>query len=259
MGTMMIERKFEIAAADGAADAILYAPGNGSYPGLLFYTDIFGVRPANQGMAQRIAEQGYAVMMPNVFYRYGKPPFTNANFKWGEPDSMKIIQGLFSALTGAMMERDAPCYVEALLQRKEVSGSGASAGAGATNKKIAVVGYCFTGAMALRTAAAVPGKVAAAASFHGGHLVTEAPDSPHSRVPRVKGELYFGHAVQDQSMPPDTIEKLNDTLKAWGGRYGSEVYEGALHGWTVPGRDVYNEKQAERAHAKLLDLLKRNL
>jgi carboxymethylenebutenolidase len=248
MGKVMIERKFEIAAADGATDAILYTPGDGQYPGLLFYTDIFGVRPANQGMAQRIAEQGYAVLMPNVFYRYGKPPFADANFKWGEPESMKIIHGLFAALTGAMMEKDAPVYVEALLQQQEVSGS-----------KLAVVGYCFTGAMALRTAAVASDKVAAAASFHGGQLVTEAPDSPHSRVPQVKGELYFGHAVEDQSMPPDAIEKLNDTLKAWGGRYDSEVYEGALHGWTVPGRDVYNQKQAERAHAKLLDLLKRNL
>ncbi|HEY2836199.1 MAG TPA: dienelactone hydrolase family protein [Rhizomicrobium sp.] len=255
----MIERKFEIAAADGTSDAILYAPDSGSYPGLLFYTDIFGIRPANQGMAQRIAEQGYAVMMPNVLYRYGKPPFTDANFKWGEPDSMKIIHGLFGALTGAMMEKDAPRYVEALLQQKEVSGSGASAGAGATNKKVAVAGYCFTGAMSLRTAAVAADHVAAAASFHGSQLVTEAADSPHSRVPQVKGELYFGHAVEDQSMPPAAVEKLNDTLKVWGGRYDSEVYEDALHGWTVPGRDVYNEKQAERAHGKLLDLLKRNL
>ena len=244
----MIERKFEIAAAGGMTDAVLYAPGSGSYPGLLFYTDIFGVRPANQGMARRVAEQGYAVMMPNVFYRYGKPPFADDKFRWGEPESMKIIQGLFASLTGAMMEKDAPLYVNALLQQKEVSGP-----------KVAVVGYCFTGAMALRTAAVAADQVAAAASFHGGQLVTEAPDSPHSRVPQVKGELYFGHAVQDPIMPPDAIEKLNDTLKAWGGRYDSEVYEGALHGWTVPGRDIYNEKQAERANRRLLDLLKRNL
>src|SRR3569833_1830843 len=143
MEPAVIEKRFEIAAADGLLEAVLYAPDEASYPGLLFYTDIFGVRPANQGMAQRIAEQGYAVMMPNVFYRYGKPPFTDANFKWGEPASMKIIQGLFNTLTDAMMERDAPCYVEALLQRKEVSGSGASAGAGATNKKNTEEGYCF--------------------------------------------------------------------------------------------------------------------
>lgn len=244
----MIERNFEIAAADGITDAVLYAPGEGAYPGLLFYTDIFGVRPANQGMARRIAAQGYAVLMPNIFYRYGKPPFADANFKWGEPESMKIFHGLSGALTGAMMEKDAPHYVKALLERPEVSGH-----------KIAVVGYCFSGAMALRTAAVCADQVAAAASFHGGHLVTPDPDSPHSNIPRVKGELYFGHAVQDDSMTPDAVEKLNDTLKGWGGKYQSEVYEGARHGWTVPGRDVYDEKQAERHYEKLFGLLKRNL
>lgn len=243
----MIEKSLQIAAADGVADAILYAPGEDRYPGLLFYTDIFGIRPANQGMARRVAEQGYAVLMPNVFYRYGRPPFA-PNFKAGEPDSMKILHDLFASLTGAMMEKDAPLYVNALLDRPEVSGG-----------KIAAVGYCFTGAMALRTAAVAADKVAAAASFHGGQLVTEAPDSPHSRIPQVKGELYFGHAVEDNSMPPAAVEKLNDTLKAWGGQYQSEVYEGARHGWTVPGRDVYDEKQAERHYAKLFDLLKRNL
>ena len=244
----MIEKKLEIAAADGVTDAALYAPGEGKYPGLLFYTDIFAVRPANQGMARRIAEQGYAVMMPNVMYRYGKPPFADASFKWGEPESMKIIHGLFGALTGAMMEKDAPHYVQALLAQPEVSGS-----------RIAVVGYCFTGAMALRTAAVSSAQVAAAASFHGGQLVTPEPDSPHSRIPQVKGELYFGHAVQDDSMPPAAVETLNDTLKAWGGKYQSEVYEGARHGWTVPGRDIYDERQSERHYEKLFDLLKRNL
>jgi carboxymethylenebutenolidase len=122
-----------------------------------------------------------------------------------------------------------------------------------------VVGYCFTGAMALRTAAVSAGGVAAAASFHGGRLVTDETESPHTRIPEVKGELYFGHAVEDQSMPPDAIEKLNDALKGWGGKYQSEVYQGARHGWTVPGREVYDEKQAARHYEKLFDLLKRNL
>lgn len=248
MEPAVIEKNFEIATADGVTDAILYTPGEASYPGLLFYTDIFGVRPANQGMARRVAEQGYAVLMPNVFYRYGRPPFADASFRWGEPDSMKIIDGLFASLTGAMMEKDAPVYAEALLNRPEVS-----------EGKIGAVGYCFTGAMALRTAAVCADSIAAAASFHGGLLVTDAPDSPHSRIPQVKGELYFGHAVEDPIMPPDAIEKLNDTLKAWGGRYESEVYEGARHGWTVPGRDIYNPTQAERHYRKLFDLLKRNL
>jgi carboxymethylenebutenolidase len=90
-------------------------------------------------------------------------------------------------------------------------------------------------------------------------LVTPDQDSPHSLIPQVKGELYFGHAVQDDFMPPSAIEKLDDTLKGWGGKYQSEIYEGARHGWTVPGRDVYDEKQAERHYEKLFDLLKRNL
>ena len=254
----MIEKKFEIATADGVADAILYVPDEAAHPGLLFYTDIFGVRPANQGMAQRMAEQGYAVLMPNVFYRYGRPPFADASFKWGEPASMKIIGGLSAALTGAMMEKDAPRYVDALLNRQEVSEGGASAKAGAT-KKIGVVGYCFTGAMALRSAAVCAEQVVAAASFHGGHLVTEAPDSPHSRISGVTGELYFGHGVMDDTMTPANVKTLDDALKVWGRRYQNEVYEGARHGWTVPGRDIYDPTQSERHYQKLFDLLKRNL
>ena len=243
----MIEKKLDIKAADGTAEAILYAPDSGKHPGLLFYTDIFGIRPANQGMAKRVAEKGYVVLMPNVFYRYGKPPF-DSNFKWGEPESMKLINALFQSLTGAMMEQDAPHYVKTLLGQPNISGG-----------KIAVVGYCYTGAMALRTAAVCADQVAAAASFHGGQLVTDVPDSPHTRVARAKGELYFGHAIEDQSMPPEAIKTLDAALKTWGGKYQSEVYEGAKHGWTVPGRDVYDEKQAERHYQKLFDLMQRTL
>jgi carboxymethylenebutenolidase len=244
----MIEKHLEIAAAGGTTEAILYAPDTSKHPGLLFYTDIFGIRPANQDMAKRAAEKGYAVLMPNVFYRYGKPPFGGANFKFGEPESMKLLGALFASLTGAMMEQDAPHYVKALLDQPSVS-----------DGKIAVVGYCYTGAMALRTAAVCPNQIAAAASFHGGQLVTDAPDSPHTRIPQVKGELYFGHAIEDQSMPPQAIETLDRALKSWGGKYQSEIYDGAKHGWTVPGRDVYNEKQAERHYQKLFDLMQRTL
>jgi carboxymethylenebutenolidase len=243
----MIEKKLVIKAADGTAEAVLYAPDTATHPGLLFCTDIFGIRPANQGMARRVAEKGYVVLMPNVFYRYGKPPF-DSNFKWGEPESMKLINDLFQSLTGAMMEQDAPHYVKALLGQPNVSGD-----------KIAVVGYCYTGAMALRTASICADQVAAAASFHGGQLVTDAPDSPHTRVARAKGELYFAHAIEDQSMPTEAVAKLDATLAAWGGKYQSEVYEGARHGWTVPGRDVYDEKQAERHYQKLFDLMQRAL
>ena len=244
----MIEQKITVKAADGNAETIVYSPGGGKFPPLLFYTDLFGVRPANQGMAQRVAAAGYTVMMPNVFYRYGKLPLLDFEFQMGEERSMKALGPLFGSLTGANMEADAPYYVDALLGRDDVQGG-----------KIAVVGYCFTGAMALRTAAVEPDKVAAAASFHGGRLVTEDEDSPHARIPMVKGELYFGHAVEDQSATPAQIAKLDNTLKGWGGQFQSEMYEGARHGWTVPGRDVYDEKQAERHYEKLFGLMKRNI
>ena len=244
----MIEQKITVKAADGSAETIVYSPGGGKYPALLFYTDIFGVRPASQGMAQRIAAAGYTVMMPNVLYRYGKLPFLDFEFQMGEERSMKALGALFGALTGANMEVDAPYYVDVLLGREDVAGG-----------KIAVAGYCFTGAMALRTAAVEPDKVAAAVSFHGGRLVTEDADSPHTRIPQVKGELYFGHAVEDQSATQAQIAKLDNTLKGWGGQFQSEMYEGARHGWTVPGRDVYDEKQAERHYEKLFDLLKRTI
>jgi carboxymethylenebutenolidase len=244
----VIEQKIMVEAADGSAESFLYGPGKGAFAGVLFYTDIFGIRPANQAMAQRIAAAGYTVMLPNLFYRYGKLPLLDFEFQMGEERSMKAIASLRDSLTSAQMEKDAPRYVAAMLGRDDVKGS-----------KIAVVGYCFSGAMALRTAAMEPDKIAAAASFHGGRLVTEDTDSPHTRIAKVKAELYFGHAVEDPSATSAQIAKLEDTLKVWGGKFRSEMYEGARHGWTVPGRDVYDENQAERHYEKLFDLLKRNL
>lgn len=117
-----------------------------------------------------------------------------------------------------------------------------------------VVGYCFTGKMAVYTAMSRPDKIAAAASFHAGGLATDAPDSPHLALPLIKARLYFGYATNDKSMPPEAIEKLNHALQAWGGKYESEAYEGAFHSWTVPDSPVYNQPQAERAFGKLTEL-----
>lgn len=244
----MKEEGLVLQAADGAAQTFVYAPDGGPHPGLLFYTDIWGIRPGNQAMARRIAAAGYTVMMPNVFYRYGALPLLDFEPVIGDPRTMQAMAGLMAALTGAAMERDAPHYVKALLARDDVRGP-----------KIAAVGYCFTGALALRTAAAEADMIAAAASFHGGRLVTDDTDSPHTRIPHVKGELYFGHAVQDPIATPAQIAVLDDTLKGWGGVFQSQMYDGAKHGWTMPGRDIYNQVQAERAHARLMDLLARTI
>jgi carboxymethylenebutenolidase len=146
------------------------------------------------------------------------------------------------------MEEDADAYVKFLAAQQGVRGG-----------VVGVVGYCLTGAMAMRVAAARPDKVAAMASFHGGRLFTDSPTSPHLSLPRIKARLYFGHAVNDRSMPQEAIEKFEAALKVWAGRYESEVYEGAYHSWTVPDSPVYNQPQAERAFEKLKALFAETL
>jgi carboxymethylenebutenolidase len=221
---------------------LLRPDGIADFPGVVFLTDIWGIRPANIGMAKRLAEKGFAVLMPNVFHRYSR--ITPEGFEPEDEDKkQKTLHTLFGCLTAEQMESDGKAYIDFLLAQK-----GVKAG------KVGVVGYCFTGQMALRMAAAAPDMVVAAASFHGGFLVTDKPNSPHKQLPRVKARLYFGHAVEDQSATPEQVAILEEALRNWHGAFQSEIYEGALHGWTVPGRPIYNELQAERAFEKLVEL-----
>ncbi len=241
----MIETAIEVRTSDGTADGFLYQPETRErLPGVIHLTDIGGVRPSHRGMAQRLAEQGYVVLLPNVFYRTGRPPIFDPPFKPGEDRSMKRFAEVTALLTPEAMERDASRYVDFLAAQESV-----------IEGPMGVVGHCFTGQMAMRTAAARPDKVAVTASFHGARLFTDQLTSPHLTLPRIKSRLYFGHAVQDHTMPQEAIEKFDAALAAWGGEYESEVYDGALHAWTVPDAPPYNQAQAERAFAKLCELL----
>ena len=240
----MIEEAIEIRTTDGTADGLLYRAEGERRPGVMHLTDIGGIRQSHRDMAKRLAEKGYTVLMPNVFYRTSKPPVMDVKIEMGDPRRMQRFEELRAPLTPEAVERDAIAYMNFLNNQ-----SSASAGA------IGVVGYCFTGAFAMRTAAAMPGKVAAMASFHGGGLYTNEPTSPHLVLPRIKARLYFGHATKDRSMPTEAIEKFDRALAAWGGKYESEVYDGAFHGWTTPDAPVYNQPQAERAFEKLTELL----
>jgi carboxymethylenebutenolidase len=236
----MIEDRLEISVEGAPVQALLLRPDDIAYPGVIFLTDIWGIRPANIGMAAALAEKGFAVLMPNVFWRWSQ--IQPGGFDVQDQDEkMKRRHKLVAALTPAQQESDGAAYVDFLLRH-------------AKGDKVGVVGHCFTGAMAVRTAAGAAGKVAAAASFHGGRLVTDQPDSPHLQLPRITARLYFGHAVEDTSMTPAQVETLEDALRDWRGAFQSEVYAGARHGWTVPGRDVYNELQAERAFEKQVEL-----
>ncbi|MDE3155588.1 MAG: dienelactone hydrolase family protein [Acidobacteriota bacterium] len=242
----MTETAIELKTADGMVDGYFYHPGGGRKPGVIFLTDIGGIRESNRGMARRVAAEGHAVLLPNVFYRTGRPPVMTFPFTPGDEKAMQRMGELRTPLTPDAMARDASAYVDFLAMRDDVAGG-----------PMAAIGFCFTGAMALRVAAARPDRVAAVASFHGGGLWKDDPASPHRLLPRLRkgARLHFGHAVEDRSMPAEAIAELDRALAAWGGAYESEVYDGARHGWTVPDSPVYNEPQAERAFGKLKSLL----
>lgn len=241
----MIEKAIEIRTPDGVADGLLIQPEtDGRRPGVLYLTDIGGIRDANRGMASRLAGEGYAVLVPNIFYRNGKPPIFKSGVKFGDEEFMRRMKEISAPLTPEAMDLDLAAYIDFLAGQSSVNG-----------KAFGVIGFCYSGQMALRAAALRPDQIAAVASFHGGGLYKDAPSSPHTLLPRVKARLYFGHGIDDRSMPKEAIEKLDRALAAWGGRYESEVYQ-AHHGWTVPDNPAYNEPEAERAYKKLTDLLK---
>ena len=244
----MIEEDIEIRTPDGTADAVLFHDSDGrSLPGVLQLTDIGGIRPATRDMARRLAAKGYTVLMPNVFYRTSRPPLFDFPRKPGDERTLKRFHELAGPVTPEAMARDASAYVDFLAAQSSVKAG-----------PMAVAGYCFGGAMALRMAAAHPDQIAAAASFHGGSLVTDAPTSPHLVLPHVSARLYFGHATGDSAMPPEAIAKLDRALAEWNGRYENEMYD-ARHGWTVSDSPAYNEQEADRALDKLTALLAETL
>jgi carboxymethylenebutenolidase len=242
---MIAEEDLQIQTADGMAEAILYRHDT-PMPGVIHLTDIVGMRTSHREMARRLAGEGYAVLMPNIFYRTGQPPLFDFKPHFaGDERTMARLGELSRPLTADAMERDGSTFVSFLAAQPSVR-----------EGLMGIVGYCIAGRMALLTAAARPDRIGLAVSWHGGSLVTDRPDSPHLVLPRVKARLYFGHAVNDRSMPADAIDAFDAALEAWGGQYESEVYDRALHGWTVPDSAAYNEIQAERAFGKLTEALK---
>jgi carboxymethylenebutenolidase len=241
------ESEVTIRTSDGTADGFLYTPqadgSAGRWPGAMHLVDIGGIRDSHRGMAKRLAALGYVVLLPNIFYRVGKAPFFAWPFKMDDEKTMRRLGELRDSLPPDAMVRDGKAYVEFLSRQSSVGAAG-----------VGVVGHCFSGAMAVRFAASQPDKIAAAASFHGGRLYTDEATSPHTLLPRVKARLYFGHAVEDRGMPKEATEKFEAVLASWGGKYESETYQGAHHGWTVPDSPSYSQLQAERAFEKLTEL-----
>ncbi|MEU9336896.1 dienelactone hydrolase family protein [Streptomyces sp. NPDC048290] len=242
----------DVPAADGTADAYLVRPaGGGPHPGVLMYMDGFGLRPALTAMADRLAAAGYAVLLPNVFYRQGRAPVVELpEFidPVARPELFQQVLPMIRALTPERAVRDADFYLRRLAEDPAV-----------TDGPVGVVGYCLGARLALFTAGSRPDRVAAAAGFHGGNLASTDPDSPQLLADRITAELYFGHADGDRSNPPEAIERLEQALTAAGVRYRSEVYAGAGHGFTQRDTAAYDAAADERHWAALLELFGRTL
>lgn len=242
----------DITTADGVADAYLAHPDDGgAHPGVLLYQDAFGVRPHLKAMADRLAAAGYTVLVPNVFYRNGRvpvvalPEFIDMEAR---PDIVEKVVPLMESLTPELTERDAGAYLDWLARSPLV-----------TDGPVGITGYCMGARLALYTAGTHPDQVAAAAGFHGGWLASEAPDSPHLLADRITAELYFAHADEDDSMPQDQVDRLEQALTDAGVKHRTEVYAGAHHGYTQSDTAAFNPEAAERHWGELLALLDRAL
>jgi carboxymethylenebutenolidase len=247
----LVETDVEIKTPDGTCDAAFIRAKSGSYPGVLIWTDAFGLRPSMRAIGRRIASDGFSVLVPNPFYRAAKAPFTDASsFNFQNADDVAKLKALMGSVTApGNAEKDAAAYVAFLDAQKEVNKA----------KKIGTQGYCMGGALVMRTAALLPDRIGAGASFHGGGLVTDKPDSPHLLAPKIKARMYFGIASDDDSKQPDAKVKLKEAFAAAKVPAEIEVYA-ALHGWCVPdmplrdGAPIYNKPEAERAWGKLVTL-----
>jgi carboxymethylenebutenolidase len=234
------ERDVTVTTPDGDADCYFVHPANGSAAAVLMWPDIFGLRPAFRDMGRRLAESGYSVLVVNPFYRQQEAP-TAAQ---GAATPVQQLFPMMQALTAETHMTDARAFIGWLDQQPSVD----------TSRRVGTQGYCMGGPIALRTAAAVPGRVGAAASFHGGGLVTNAPDSPHLQAAQTEARFLIAIAANDDERAPDEKNVLRETFQSAGRPAEIEVYEGAAHGWCPPDSGVYNEPQAERAWSRLLAL-----
>ena len=225
---------------DGSADGYFVHPTTGTAPGVLIWPDIFGLRPAFRQMAKRLAESGYSVLVVNPFYRVKKAPTADQGSATPIPQLIPLAQ----ALNETTHMTDAKTFITWLDAQASV----------AKNRKIGTQGYCMGGPMAFRTATAMPDRVGAVASFHGGGLVTEMPNSPHLQTAKTKAQLLIAIAANDDMRAPNEKNVLKETFEKAKLPAEIEVYTGAAHGWCPPDSQVYNEPQAEKAWTRLLAL-----
>ena len=233
------ESDVNVPTPDGAADCYFVHPASGTAPGVLIWPDIFGLRPAFRQMGKRLAQSGYSVLVVNPFYRTKKAPTAEA----GAATPIDQVRPLAQTLSETTHMTDAKAFIAWLDGQSSV----------AKNRKIGTQGYCMGGPIAFRTAAAVPGRVGAVASFHGGGLVTDKPNSPHLQASKTKAQFLIAIAENDDMRSPNDKNVLKETFAKAKLPAEIEVYA-AAHGWCPPDSRVYNESLAEKAWSRLLEL-----
>ncbi|MFB6849891.1 dienelactone hydrolase family protein [Streptomyces sp. NPDC056373] len=242
-------KALQIPTADGPADAFAAFPDQGGrHPGVLMYMDGFGIRPVLREMARELAGHGYYVLVPHVFHRHGPAPVIELPEHIGEADRIALVARLMPLIGAHTDERvlsDADAYLGFLSGRPEVAPG-----------PVAVTGYCFGGLLAMRTASAHPGQVAAVAGFHG-PVGGAGPEGLHGLLAGITAEVHLGHAESD--LTPEALGELNQALRAAGVDHTSEIYPGTVHGFTMSDTDAFDPAALQRHWDRLLPLLGRTL
>ena len=242
----MAREDISIRTRDGDCRAFVFTPssGSGPWPAVILFMDGLAIRPQLMKMGQRMADGGYVVLLPDLFYRAGPYEPIDPKTAFASGDVRKVLGPLLASTDSRRAGvDDTEAFLAYIDTRKDVAG-----------KKVGTTGYCMGGAISLTAAATYPDRIAAAASFHGGNLASDSPLSPHLLASKMKGRIYVAAAVEDPYYPPEMAETLEKTLSDAGVDHRCEVYEGALHGWTMPDAPVYNEAAAERHWKELFAL-----
>jgi carboxymethylenebutenolidase len=239
----------DVKTPDGVADAYFVHPAQGKSPGVLIWPDIFGLRPTFKEMATRLAESGYAVLVINPFYRTKKAPTAPDHADFNDPATRQALMTLAGTLTPQTAVTDAKAFVAFLDGQPAVD----------KKRKMGTTGYCMGGPFVFRTAATLPDRIGAGATFHGGGLVTDKPDSPHLLIPKMKAHFLIAIAENDDMRQPEAKDVLRDSFAKAHLPAEIEVYAGTLHGWCPPDSQVYNPDQAEKAWSRTLALFSSSL
>ena len=239
-----MHEQISITMPEGQCPAHVFTPeGAGPWPAVIFYMDGLAIRPTLFAMAQRLADAGYVVLLPDMFWRAGPYAPLDPKVVFSTGSVREAIGHLFSSTDRARATEDTGAFLAYLDGRGDVAGS-----------RVGATGYCMGGGIALTVAGAYPDRFAAVAAFHGGNLATDEADSPHLLAPKIKARVYVGGADNDASYPPEMAARLDKALTAAGVEHKCELYPGAQHGWTMADFPIYNEAAAERHWQVLLDL-----